>query len=601
LTFAAERDDVSNIYAVEPRSGAVRLLVTNAQAPSWSPDGRWLAFERGDNVWVRGLTGGRARLLARGSALGSWSADSKAMVFDGLWRVDVEDGRRERLLNPGGLEPVFSPDGQHLAFRRGESFDPAELWVADGDGGHARLVTGVATCSTPTWSPDGRELAVVDEYGASSAFGGRLRIVDVATGQSVEPLRREVTCHRPLWSPDGRELALAVDVANGDISPLIVSTPGFEPNVVESVTGGHPLAWSPTGRTIVVGGSDAALVDVRTQRVSRPTEARRFGYDITGAAWNPTGPRLANLGGRPAALGHLKSDSRAQGNTLVTKHRVGSIAADGANVVILFPAVANCVELWNPRKRILARFDEDSCEGVDNQAVDAVAVAGNRAAWVDSMETLHYDLSVLTATARNPSPKALFTELDAYGHGGLGGAANLLVYVRQRSRGSELLRLGRHARVIRTEPHEMSLLDVAASRIAVREGSHTKVFAANGSPVADIPTRAAAAEVDGDVLAVLHGRELRAYDLRSGRTLLGLALPAGGRLLGLARGVVVYGERGRIVVMRLSDRRRTAVAVPAGSDVNARLTSAGLFYSFPAGIGARVTFRPFASIVKTLG
>jgi dipeptidyl aminopeptidase/acylaminoacyl peptidase len=506
------------------------------------------------------------------------------------------------VLAGGGIEPTLSPGGGRIAFRRGESFDPRELWVANADGSQAHRLAAVDTCSTPTWSPGGMKIVVVDPTGARSAYGGYLHVVDVVSGRSKRLLRREVTCDRPRWSPDGRRVAVTVDLPD-DIAPLIVTLHTPTQRVIKSARGGHPYAWSPTGRSLVVGGSEGGLmlVEARSGRVRRPTTAARYGYDITGAAWHPGRMRAGGLGGVAARFGTVASDSTASGNTLVTKHRLADIAADGTNIVLLYADIANCVESWNPVQKKLVRFDEDSCLGIDNQAVDTVAAAGARSAWIDSMETLHYDLSVLTATARVPSPSIVFSEQDALGQGGLAGTGKLLVYVRRRAHTSQIVRLGPPNRVLGTEPGTASLLDVAPDRIAVEASGQTKILDGAGSVLAHIPSTATAAEVDGDVVAILRGRNLHLYDIRSSNTVARLTLPAGGRLLGLARGVIAYGEPGRIVLMRFSDRRRAAFAVPPGPDVNARLTNAGLFYSFPAGSGTHVIFRPFATIDKSLG
>ena len=115
-------------------AGPIRRL-TNDPAddwwPSWSPDGRHLAFasSRDDNyeIYVMGADGSNPRNLTNHSAT---------------------DG-----------EPSWSPDGRHLAF---ESFrdDNWEIYVMGADGSNLRRLTNhSAWDDNPFWSPDGRHLA----------------------------------------------------------------------------------------------------------------------------------------------------------------------------------------------------------------------------------------------------------------------------------------------------------------------------------------------------------------------------------------------------------------------------------------------------------
>lgn len=52
-----------------------------------------------------------------------------------------------------GFEPVLSPDGQQIAFTRWD--EPRGLWIADSDGGNARLLFGANQARSPSWTPDG--------------------------------------------------------------------------------------------------------------------------------------------------------------------------------------------------------------------------------------------------------------------------------------------------------------------------------------------------------------------------------------------------------------------------------------------------------------
>jgi Tol biopolymer transport system component len=110
------------------RGGPARQLTVDPARnwfPSWSPDGRHIAYERGfgggkSGIWVVPASGGEARFLAPGAFV-DWSpsGDWLAIQHDGeLHRVSA-DGSQKQILLPKGKDPnvlQFSRDGQALFF-----------------------------------------------------------------------------------------------------------------------------------------------------------------------------------------------------------------------------------------------------------------------------------------------------------------------------------------------------------------------------------------------------------------------------------------------------------------------------------------------------
>lgn len=101
--------------------------------PVWSPDGRWLAYEREGAIRVLTADGSREAQVSLGvtrCALGSWSPDAQRVGYSGLDRAatgtsifasSASDGARGQSVTRGGGDdvlPAWSPDGLTIAFLR---------------------------------------------------------------------------------------------------------------------------------------------------------------------------------------------------------------------------------------------------------------------------------------------------------------------------------------------------------------------------------------------------------------------------------------------------------------------------------------------------
>jgi Tol biopolymer transport system component len=129
------------------------LPVSRIGSPSWSPDGRRIAFivnQEGElGVGIYDLDTTTARLLHPYAPLGgrggwppapAWSPDGEWLAFVtwgesqdlirvGLW-VTRADGSEEHLMGVGNV-PLWSPDGGRMAFQRISSDNITSIWVAE--------------------------------------------------------------------------------------------------------------------------------------------------------------------------------------------------------------------------------------------------------------------------------------------------------------------------------------------------------------------------------------------------------------------------------------------------------------------------------------
>jgi Tol biopolymer transport system component len=145
--------DGSDVRPLTPGAGPG---VDGEDDAAFSPDGKWIAFERvvNPNAAQSGLfiirpdgTGLR-RLTddASGAGYPRWSPDGSHILFSNgasqLWVVDVKTRKTKRLSDPHdpglSIDANWSPDGKQIVYRHFTPGDPAsiQLLVVDADGTH---------------------------------------------------------------------------------------------------------------------------------------------------------------------------------------------------------------------------------------------------------------------------------------------------------------------------------------------------------------------------------------------------------------------------------------------------------------------------------
>ena len=203
----------------------------NEESPRWNPEGDSVAYttdvDGHSDVYVSAVEGSspvRITTAETEEFLGDWSPDGQWLVFSrrgdeetqGLWLRNPAGVNLFQLTSDNDLSPVWSPDGDAIAFvRNTEGNRDIYLLVPEDDDDWRgpvraqRIVASPEADHSPDWAPDGDSLVYVTER------DGNAEIYLLKTDEDGPPLRlttNEAQDYQPVWSPDGKRIAFVSDV-----------------------------------------------------------------------------------------------------------------------------------------------------------------------------------------------------------------------------------------------------------------------------------------------------------------------------------------------------------------------------------------------------
>jgi Tol biopolymer transport system component len=230
------RDRFTGRPAAPVAAGEVTQLTSEPrveQFPNVSPDGKWF-------VYVSTASG---------------NADIYLQSVGGRVPINLTKDSPQ-----GDTQPVFSPDGEQIAFRSARQGGGIFVMGRTGESAR-RLTTGGFN---PSWSPDGQEIAYATEQTLDNPFGrGRnseMWAVRVATGAARRVFAGDGV--QPRWSPHGHRIAYWSVVA-GQRDLWTIRADGTDPQRItnDAAVDWGPV-WAPDGKHLYFTSNRAGSMNI---------------------------------------------------------------------------------------------------------------------------------------------------------------------------------------------------------------------------------------------------------------------------------------------------------------------------------------------------
>jgi len=326
IAFRSTREP-AGIYVMEAGGENVRLVMAGCHHPAWSPDGNEIVCSTAGHdeapttrntlpsaLWIANVETGTKRLLCENDAMQpSWSPNGKRIAF---WFMPPSAGRSDiaTISRDGGevevitkdastnWNPVWSPDGKFLYFASDRSGNMS-FWRVAIDEQTGKALSEAEAVSTPSnfnrhlsFSANGRRMIYVQTAQQANIQGLKFdQHTEKIAGEPFWITRGDRHIVRPELSPDGSRFVMRISRRTQD-DIVVVSRDGSQwRDLTNDKFFDRYPRWSPDGKRIAFtsdrgGRYEIWVLDADTGNLRQLTF--NTPGDTTFPLWSPDGSQM---------------------------------------------------------------------------------------------------------------------------------------------------------------------------------------------------------------------------------------------------------------------------------------------------------------------
>jgi Tol biopolymer transport system component len=276
-----------------------------------APNGQSIAFSTVSSfadIWELTLSSRKLRQVTFETGFEEYphlSPDGKTLLFEreregqrSAWTCDLNGKNLSKIVSDQIILPVaqWSPDGNRIVYNKQVNDGLSIVIRTMADGSEKEVMFTKLLQAWPAWSHDGSNLAYTTDDTA-----GYLSIYSIADEKKRIVTSHQYPSYSPTWSPDGKFIAVAsrvIRVAQEGRKRDIFVVPLRE-ETSRQITSGpddytHP-AWSPVDQNLIAclrNHQDICLISVKTGAIEQVTNFIESNIALDYPSWSFDGKKL---------------------------------------------------------------------------------------------------------------------------------------------------------------------------------------------------------------------------------------------------------------------------------------------------------------------